>query len=94
MHRLICINYEYANYALMNIKSGNIQGTKIITKIVRLHFLNVETLYSYENSFLTQNSYFDVINNDNLCKCYAIFKYLFSYVFYCFYFLLYLLFYF
>ena len=48
----------------------------------------IETHYSYETSFLTQNSYFDVINNDNLCKFDAIFKYLFSFVFYCFLFLI------
>ena len=55
----------------------------------------IETHYSYETSFLTPNSYFDVNNNDNLFKFDAIFKYLFSFVFYCFfYFLLYLLFYF
>ena len=41
----------------------------------------IETHYSYETSFLTQNSYFDVINNDNLGKFDAIFKYLFSFVF-------------
>ena len=55
----------------------------------------IETHYSYETSFLTQNSYFDVIINDNLCKFDAIFKYiyfLFNYI--VFYFLLYLLFYF
>ena len=48
----------------------------------------IETHYSYETSFLTQNSYFDVINNDNLCKFDAIFKYLFSFECYCFLFLI------
>ena len=79
---------KYANYAFMNIKSGNIQGIRINSKIVRLHFLKVETHYSYETSFLTQKSYFDVIDNDNSCKFDAIFKHLFSYVFYCFLFLI------
>ena len=37
-------------------------------KRVKLLFLNVETHDSYETSFLTQTSYFNVINNDNLCK--------------------------
>ena len=44
----------------------------------------IETRYWYETSFPTQNSYCDVINNDNFCKFDAIFKHLFSFVFYCF----------